>query len=103
MRTLALALAACAALAVLPAATGADRDRGMALYESRCNACHATSVHNRATRKAGNFAEVREWVMRWNVYLGSDWGPSEIDDVTRYVNEKFYGFPCPTDVCSAGT
>lgn len=83
-------------------AAAADRDRGMVLYEARCVACHASGVHTRENRKARSFDDVREWVMRWNIYLGSDWGPSEVDDVSRYVNERYYGFPCPTDICSVG-
>jgi len=80
----------------------ADIDRGMVLYEARCVACHSTSVHNRAARKAKSFADVREWVSRWSNFLGSDWGPTEVDDVTRYVNEKFYNFPCPAEICTIG-
>ncbi len=80
----------------------ADGERGMVLYEARCVACHTTSVHNRDNRKAKNYADVREWVSRWSNFLGSDWGPTEIDDVSRYVNEKFYNFPCPMEVCTIG-
>lgn len=84
-------------------AAAADGDRGMVLYDTRCVACHNTGVHNRDKRRALNFADVREWVSRWSNFLGSDWGPTEIDDVTRYVNDRFYGFPCPTDICSQGS
>jgi mono/diheme cytochrome c family protein len=84
-------------------AAAADSDRGMVLYEARCVACHTTSVHSRASRKASSFGDVREYVSRWSNFLGSDWGPTEVDDVSRYVNEKFYGFPCPAAVCALGT
>jgi mono/diheme cytochrome c family protein len=84
-------------------ADAADRDRGMVLYEARCVACHTTSVHNRENRKAKSYAEVREWVTRWSNFLGSDWGPAEIEDVSRYVNDRFYSFPCPVEVCRVGS
>jgi mono/diheme cytochrome c family protein len=89
-------------LALWPA-DAADRDRGMVLYEARCVACHTTSVHSRENRRAKNYADVREWVSRWSNFLGSDWGPAEIEDVSRYVNERFYGFPCPVEVCRVGS
>jgi cytochrome c5 len=83
--------------------SAADRDRGMVLYEARCVACHSTGVHTRENRRSRDFDDVREWVTRWSNFLGSDWGPTEIDDVSRYVNERYYGFPCPVDVCSLGS
>jgi mono/diheme cytochrome c family protein len=99
----AAALAVGVTVAVLPIARAADATRGMALYDSRCVACHTTSVHNREMRRAKSFDDVREWVARWNAYLGGDWGPTEMDDVARYVNEKYYGFACPPGICTAGS
>jgi cytochrome c5 len=99
----AVAAAVIAGGAAWQSAAAADADRGMVLYEARCVACHSTSVHNRDARKAKTFADVREWVSRWSNFLGSDWGPTEIDDVSRYVNDRFYGFPCPTQICSLGS
>jgi mono/diheme cytochrome c family protein len=102
-----IALAVLAVAVLVPAtawrAAAADRDRGMVLYEARCVACHATGVHTRENRKARNFEDVRDWVFRWSNFLGSDWGPAEVDDVSRYVNERYYGFPCPTAICSLGS
>lgn len=100
-----LALAAVAVVTTATAwrASAADRDRGMVLYEVRCVACHTTGVHNREVRRAKSYADVREWVERWSNFLGGDWGPAEIEDVSRYVNETFYDFPCPSEVCSLGS
>lgn len=106
MRTrIALIVLAAAAVVLGTAwrASAADRDRGMVLYEARCVACHSTGVHVRENRRAKNFDDVREWVTRWSNFLGSDWGPTEIDDVSRYVNERYYNFPCPTEICSLGS
>jgi hypothetical protein len=107
MQTGTLVVAAVAAVVIAGGASwpsaAADSDRGMVLYEARCVACHSTSVHNRENRKAKTFADVREWISRWSNFLGSDWGPTEIDDVTRYVNEKFYNFPCPNEICAVGS
>lgn len=85
-----------------PLALADDAVRGRALYESRCDTCHDRSVHNRAVRKSRNFAEVRQWVARWNTELDGAWTDEEIDAVTRYLNERYYKFPCPARICKAG-
>lgn len=107
MNVKAIALAALAVAALMAATTwraaAADRDRGMVLYETRCVACHDTGVHSRVARRAKNFEDVRAWVTRWSNFLGGDWGPTEIDDVSRYVNERFYDYPCPSEICSLGS
>lgn len=80
-------------------ASGADAQRGRALYESRCFNCHSESVHGRKTRVASDFNDVRRWVVRWNDNLGLSWGDEEIDDVAVYLNETYYRFACPPTVC----
>ena len=79
--------------------SGADAQRGGALYESRCGACHSESVHGRAKRVATDFNDVRRWVSRWNENLGLRWGDEEIDDVSVYLNDTYYRFACPPQVC----
>jgi len=88
--------------AILLAARGvpaADPDRGRELYESRCGECHSESVHGRAKRVAADFADVRGWVSRWNKNLALRWGDAEIDDVSVYLNNTYYRYPCPREVC----
>jgi cytochrome c5 len=91
---LAAALVAASALAA-GSASGADAERGRALYESRCDSCHSESVHGRAKRVAKDFDDVRRWVGRWNANLGLHWGDEEIDDVSLYLNNTYYRYPCP--------
>ena len=86
---------------VLPAAA-ADVERGRNLYETRCNVCHATGVHIRQVRKATTFEGIREQVVRWNRELGGAWGMEEIDDVTVFLNDRYYFFRCPASVCRVG-
>jgi hypothetical protein len=92
---------AVAMLAWAPAATAADAGRGRMLYESGCDGCHAESVHGRARRAAADFEAVRGWVRRWNAHLGLKWADDEVDDVTVYLNARYYGFRCPAAVCPA--
>lgn len=90
-----------AALAAPLAAHAQDSARGKALYETRCIECHSTSVHNRAARKASDFERLRAQVVRWSREALTPWTAEEIDDVTVYLNDLYYGFPCPKTVCRA--
>jgi mono/diheme cytochrome c family protein len=92
-------LATPALLFATRSASAADVQRGRALYESRCGTCHSESVHGRAKRVATDFEDVRRWVIRWNTNLGLRWAGEEIDDVSAYLNNTYYRFPCPPTVC----
>ena len=91
-----LAALACSA----PVAAGAaDAAHGRALYETRCGGCHDRSVHARTVRAARSFDEVRGYVVNWDRQIGRLWRDEEVDAVTRYLNERYYRFPCPAAVC----
>lgn len=86
----------------LPAARAfADAERGKLVYETRCSACHASSVHKQGSRKAKAFEVLRAQVLRWSAVVGGAWTADEIDDVTRYLNERYYHLPCPEKLCKA--
>jgi hypothetical protein len=70
------------------------------LYESRCMDCHATSVHRRESRSATDFAGVLAQVERWDRNLGGAWTRSEVEDVARYLNERYYKYDCPKAICA---
>ena len=88
-----------AALALPAAVAAAEPSRGQALYELRCQGCHAESVHARTKRVAKSFDEVRGWVARWNASLSLGWTADEVDDVTLHLNTRYYRYPCPVTVC----
>ena len=90
---------AIAALLVAGAASAADPARGRALYEARCGGCHNDSVHNDNSRKARNFEEARARVADFSMQLKTGWSDAQVDDVAVYLNERYYGFPCPTKLC----
>lgn len=98
MRSLILAILAF--LAVFPlSATAADEVRGRTLYEARCSGCHSTSLHSRNPRAAQDFDGIRFQVRRWAGETGTGWSPEEIDDVSVYLNRRYYRFRCPTALC----
>lgn len=89
-----------AAAAVAPPVSAAvDVGLGQALYESRCTVCHDRSVHARNPRSAQTFRQIRAFVSRWDRELGARWRPDEIDAVTQYLNERYYHYACPAEVC----
>jgi mono/diheme cytochrome c family protein len=94
-----VAIAAIAMLLGMRIASGADAERGRALYELRCGACHSESVHGRVKRVATDFGDVRRWVTRWNEHLALRWDDEEIDDVAVYLNDTYYRYRCPPQVC----
>jgi mono/diheme cytochrome c family protein len=91
--------AAIAMLIAAGAACAADPARGRALYEERCGGCHNESVHNDNSRKARNFEEVRGRVADFSGRLETGWSGRQINDVTVYLNERYYGYPCPAKLC----
>jgi len=74
-------------------------ERGKLLYETRCGACHKTSVHSRSARKATSFIALRAQVQRWSAEAGGKWTAGDIDAMTLYLNQRFYHFPCPQGMC----
>ena len=80
-------------------AHSADAQRGLALYELRCGECHSVSVHGRPHRAARNYEDVRGYVTYFSSYLGGYWRPDDISDVTKYLNDNYYGFTCGGPAC----
>jgi mono/diheme cytochrome c family protein len=90
---------AIAALLVAGAASAVDPARGRALYEARCGGCHNDSVHNDNSRKARNFEEMHARIAAFSAQSKTGWSGAQVDDVAVYLNERYYGFPCPTELC----
>lgn len=67
-----------------------EKSRGQLLYETHCGVCHDTSVHNRNPRKADSIGKIKYFVTRWSTELKLNWSSSEIDEVTQYLNSKYY-------------
>lgn len=65
---------------------------GQLLYETYCTQCHDSIVHIRATKKARNLDDIRHFVDRWQTQLELKWSEFDIESVSRYVNDKFYGY-----------
>lgn len=69
-----------------------ERPRGQLLYETHCSACHEQSVHSRNPRKAESVDKIKYFVTRWSTELKLNWSSSDIDEVAKYLNSKYYNF-----------
>ena len=73
--------------------SSAQMDRGQGLYENHCQECHENNVHTREKSKPKSIQDLRAWVLTMGIYSDLDWGNDEIDDLTRYLNQRIYQFP----------
>ena len=73
--------------ATMPAAAF---DRGQALYQNHCQECHEDWAHTRDGRTVTSLAGLHARVASWSAHAGLNWREDEIDDVTRYLNRRFY-------------
>ena len=99
MRKLNLFAVGLISLSVFAPANGGDFDRGKLLYNARCVGCHDKSVHNRAARKALTIEGIKAQVRRWDRFMEGGWRDEEVNDVTTYLNELYYLYPCPPAIC----
>ncbi|WP_124945590.1 cytochrome C [Sulfurirhabdus autotrophica] len=64
--------------------------RGQLLYELQCVSCHESMLHIRSNRRVTSLSELRRQVEHWSDVLKPTWSVEDIDDVTRYLNTRFY-------------
>ncbi len=89
-RVVALLTGLCAGALLLPAAAQEPFDRGKALYEHHCMACHESWAHTRQGRRVRTVAELRQRAEAWSVHSRLDWTAEDINDVVEYLNRSFY-------------
>ena len=87
-----LGVLAMCSFASLAQAQTVDVLRGQRLYELACIRCHTEAVHDRKQPAAKSFEEIRGYVRHWSGYLGLPWTANEIEDVTWYLNQRFYDY-----------
>lgn len=86
-------LAALAFATAFAAAEVETRNRGEALHDEHCLSCHGTSVYTREERMIRSPEQLRAQVARCAAGpAGVDWSRRQIDAVTAYLNQAFYGF-----------
>ena len=77
-----------------------DPQRGRMLYETQCNGCHEAHLHMGDAPRAKSWQAVREQVERWAKAGRTAWTEDEYRDVTAWLNEAYYRYPCPEPTCA---
>jgi mono/diheme cytochrome c family protein len=77
-------------LLTCPETRAQDLQRGRSLYENHCQACHAKPLQRRKDSKIETLDDLRRRVSAWGDHAGEGWGAAEIDDVTGYLDDRFY-------------
>lgn len=66
--------------------------RGELLYENHCEKCHTQQIHWRDKALVTDWKSLVDEVSRWQRESGLEWNKSDIDEVSRYLNEQFYHY-----------
>jgi len=76
-----------------------DVNKGKALSEKQCVACHVSmfkgdgsSVYTRADRKVKTATQLAARVSGCNANTGAGWFPEDEVDVSAYLNKTYYKF-----------
>ena len=62
------------------------------LIHKVCLSCHNTSLYVSPQREIKSLPALRQEVARWGDYYNPALSEQDIDDVTAYLNAKFYKF-----------
>lgn len=96
---LVIAIALFGTLSGMRAAVGADVAKGEELYKANCVACHASrmggdgsAIYTRADRRVHSLDGLRRQVRACVHNIGITWFDDEIDDVTAFLNNRYYHF-----------
>lgn len=71
--------------------------RGELLYSTHCIACHSSKMHWRDKKVATDWTSLKFQVRRWQSAASLGWSESDIQDVTRYLNESIYRYAQTSD------
>jgi mono/diheme cytochrome c family protein len=99
------ALLGCSAVGVAPPPEppalprALDMRHGELLYQTYCVACHTSQAHWRDNSIVEDWSDVLEQVDRWQRNAGQHWPPSDVADVSAYLNILYYKMPCAVPGC----
>ena len=68
-----------------------DVARGEKLHQ-KCLNCHGTGLYEPDQRKIKSLKALRKDVKRWGTYYAPALSDQEVEDITAWLNQKFYKF-----------
>ena len=75
------------------AAHPGDAAAGKRLYDAHCTSCHDSSVFTRQNRRVTSLDALRGQVQACGHMAKQDFTPQQLQDLVKYLNERFYRFP----------
>jgi cytochrome c553 len=88
----------CASLLILlmPSAYAAslpgDAANGKSLFDAHCTKCHQTDIFTRKDRKIQSLDALKEQLVGCAHAAKVDFSTSEMQDLLKYLNDRFYHF-----------
>lgn len=86
-------------LLLAPAVQAADIQAGQALHDAHCVSCHASltkgdpaQIYTRSERRIQSYSALAGQVRRCQTAAGVQWSAAELDDVTAFLNQRYYKF-----------
>ena len=70
-----------------------DTNRGAMLYDNHCIQCHTQQVHWREKKLVTDWESLLAQVDHWQRASGLEWSKNDINEVSRYLNSKYYHYP----------
>ena len=67
------------------------------IHDTYCIMCHGTELYTRESRIARDYETLRVQVDRWQANVALNWSNTEIDMMTNWLAERYYGLSCPAD------
>jgi hypothetical protein len=73
--------------------TGDDINSAQKLYDIHDELCYGVSIFENGEHVTKDRPSLRSAVQQWQDKRKLGWNPAEIDEVTTYLNDRFFRFP----------
>jgi hypothetical protein len=73
--------------------TGEEINFAQKLYDVHDELCYGVSIFENGEHVTKDRASLRSAVEQWQDRRKLGWKPGEIEEVTHYLNERFFRFP----------
>lgn len=79
-------------------ASGANaQSQAKTMHDTYCIMCHGTELYTRESRIANDYETLRAQVNRWQGNAALNWSNTEINIMTDWLAERYYGLSCPEE------
>jgi hypothetical protein len=78
-----------------PIVSGDDLNYAQRLYDIHDVLCYGVSIFENGEHLTKDWPSLRNALDAWQNEHTLDWKPAEVDEVTNYLNERFFRFPTP--------